>query len=139
MTEGWAQQRRREGRESIPRRPPERAPDWAAADPLGQESDPGAGGFADAAVHLGAKPGDRPVIGFGRDGKPCGWSLLQGRYTLAVIFEYAATLGLIDIPPDRAHVGVCARSAGLRGGSARPAASVRREDLFQSADGSVVT
>ncbi|GCB47889.1 helicase-associated domain-containing protein [Streptomyces sp. NL15-2K] len=26
-----------------------------------------------------------------------GWSLLQGRYTLAVLFEYAATLGLIDI------------------------------------------
>ncbi|MFE0705269.1 hypothetical protein [Streptomyces sp. NPDC058872] len=26
-----------------------------------------------------------------------GWSLLQGRYTLAVFFEYAATLGLIDI------------------------------------------
>ncbi|MFJ9884298.1 hypothetical protein ACIQRW_00335 [Streptomyces sp. NPDC091287] len=25
------------------------------------------------------------------------WSLLQGRYTLAVLFEYAATLGLIDI------------------------------------------
>ncbi|MEU4265137.1 hypothetical protein ACYCCF_15595 [Streptomyces argenteolus] len=29
-----------------------------------------AGGFADVAVHLGAPPGDRPVIGFGRDGKP---------------------------------------------------------------------
>ncbi|MFF1722415.1 hypothetical protein [Streptomyces sviceus] len=29
-----------------------------------------ADGFADAAVHLGAPPGDRPVIGFGRDGKP---------------------------------------------------------------------
>ncbi|MGR8009726.1 helicase-associated domain-containing protein [Streptomyces hypolithicus] len=26
-----------------------------------------------------------------------GWSLLQGRYTLAVFFEYAATLGLIDV------------------------------------------
>lgn len=26
-----------------------------------------------------------------------GWSLVQGRYTLAVLFEYAATLGLIDI------------------------------------------
>ncbi|MEU3282520.1 helicase-associated domain-containing protein [Streptomyces antibioticus] len=26
-----------------------------------------------------------------------GWSLLQGRYTLAVLFEYAATLGLIDV------------------------------------------
>ncbi|ELS54533.1 helicase-associated domain-containing protein [Streptomyces viridochromogenes] len=26
-----------------------------------------------------------------------GWSLLQGRYTLTVLFEYAATLGLIDI------------------------------------------
>ncbi|WP_371553187.1 hypothetical protein OG266_19760 [Streptomyces sp. NBC_00554] len=25
------------------------------------------------------------------------WPLLQGRYTLAVLFEYAATLGLIDI------------------------------------------
>jgi len=25
------------------------------------------------------------------------WSLLEGRYTLAVIFEYAATLGLIDV------------------------------------------
>jgi hypothetical protein len=29
-----------------------------------------AGGFADAEVHLGAPPGDRPVVGFGRDGKP---------------------------------------------------------------------
>jgi hypothetical protein len=29
-----------------------------------------AAGFADAAVHLGTPPGDRPVIGFGRDGKP---------------------------------------------------------------------
>jgi hypothetical protein len=28
------------------------------------------GGFADAAVHLGTPPGGRPVIGFGRDGKP---------------------------------------------------------------------
>jgi hypothetical protein len=25
------------------------------------------------------------------------WTLLEGRYTLAVLFEYAATLGLIDI------------------------------------------
>ena len=25
------------------------------------------------------------------------WSILQGRYTLAVLFEYAATLGLIDV------------------------------------------
>lgn len=25
------------------------------------------------------------------------WSLLQGRYTLAVLFEYAATLGLVDV------------------------------------------
>jgi hypothetical protein len=25
------------------------------------------------------------------------WSLLEGRYTLAVVFEYAATLGLIDV------------------------------------------
>lgn len=25
------------------------------------------------------------------------WSLLEGRYTLAVIFEYAATLGLVDV------------------------------------------
>jgi hypothetical protein len=35
-----------------------------------------------------------------------GWSLLQGRYTLAVLFEYAATLGLIDIeyvPPTGAR------------------------------------
>ncbi|RPE42632.1 XPB/Ssl2-like helicase family protein [Streptomyces sp. Ag109_O5-1] len=30
-----------------------------------------------------------------------GWSLLQGRYTLTVLFEYAATFGLIDIE----HVG----------------------------------
>ncbi|GAA3478658.1 hypothetical protein [Streptomyces yanii] len=116
MTEGWAQQRRREGRESIRRRPPERAPDWATADPLGQESDPGTGGFADAAVHLGAKPGDRPVIGFGRDGKPYGWSLPQGRYTLAVIFEYAATLGLIDIPPGPR---ACRRVRTLRRASRR--------------------
>ncbi|MFF3733702.1 hypothetical protein ACFYXM_26165 [Streptomyces sp. NPDC002476] len=29
-----------------------------------------AGGFADAAVHLGVPPGDRPVIGFGQAGKP---------------------------------------------------------------------
>jgi hypothetical protein len=29
-----------------------------------------AGGFADAAVHLGTPPGDLPAIGFGRDGKP---------------------------------------------------------------------
>ncbi|GCB47888.1 hypothetical protein [Streptomyces sp. NL15-2K] len=29
-----------------------------------------AGGFADAAVHLGARPSDQPVIGFGRDSKP---------------------------------------------------------------------
>lgn len=28
------------------------------------------------------------------------WSLLEGRYTLAVIFEYAATLGLIDLDYD---------------------------------------
>jgi hypothetical protein len=26
-----------------------------------------------------------------------GWSILQGRYTLAVVFEYAATLGLVDV------------------------------------------
>src|SRR5262249_6120082 len=26
-----------------------------------------------------------------------GWELLQGRYVLAVLFEYAATLGLIDV------------------------------------------
>ena len=35
-----------------------------------------------------------------------GWSLLQGRYTLAVVFEYVATLGLIDIeyvPPASAR------------------------------------
>jgi len=35
-----------------------------------------------------------------------GWSILQGRYTLAVLFEYAATLGLIDIeyvPPTGAR------------------------------------
>ncbi|WP_280892004.1 hypothetical protein [Streptomyces sp. LBL] len=36
-----------------------------------------ADGFADAAVHLGAPPGDRPVIGFGRDGRPC---YLSGPY-----------------------------------------------------------
>ncbi|WP_212915156.1 hypothetical protein [Streptomyces sp. TS71-3] len=29
-----------------------------------------ADGFADAAVHLGVPPGDRPVIGFGREGRP---------------------------------------------------------------------
>ncbi|WP_406171115.1 hypothetical protein [Streptomyces sp. NBC_00996] len=29
-----------------------------------------AAGFTDAAVHLGTAPGDRPTIGFGRDGKP---------------------------------------------------------------------
>jgi len=29
-----------------------------------------AGDLADAAVHLGAAPGDRPAIGFGKDGKP---------------------------------------------------------------------
>ncbi|MFW6723273.1 hypothetical protein ACHZ98_24575 [Streptomyces sp. MAR4 CNY-716] len=29
-----------------------------------------AAGFTDAAVHLGTPPGDRPTIGFGRDGKP---------------------------------------------------------------------
>jgi hypothetical protein len=42
---------------------------------------------------------------FGYDGHH-GWSLLQGRYTLAVLFEYAATLGLIDIeyvPPTGAR------------------------------------
>jgi hypothetical protein len=34
------------------------------------------------------------------------WELLQGRYTLAVLFEYVATLGLIDVaylPPQRAR------------------------------------
>jgi hypothetical protein len=29
-----------------------------------------------------------------------GWALLEGRYTLAVLFEYAATLGLIDVAYD---------------------------------------
>jgi hypothetical protein len=29
-----------------------------------------AAGFADTAAHLGRPPGDRPVIGFGREGKP---------------------------------------------------------------------
>ena len=29
-----------------------------------------------------------------------GWTLLEGRYTLAVLFEYAATLGLIDVAYD---------------------------------------
>ncbi|MGV9709539.1 helicase-associated domain-containing protein [Gordonia sp. NPDC003424] len=33
---------------------------------------------------------------FGYDGYH-GWSLLEGRYTLAVIFEYAGTLGLVDL------------------------------------------
>jgi hypothetical protein len=36
------------------------------------------------------------------------WAVLQGRYTLAVVFEYAATLGLFDIgytDPDDARVG----------------------------------
>ena len=35
-----------------------------------------------------------------------GWSLLQGRYTLAVLFEYAGTLGLLDlnyVDPDGAR------------------------------------
>ncbi|MDX3641652.1 hypothetical protein [Streptomyces sp. MB09-02B] len=38
------------------------------------------------------------------------WPLLQGRYTLAVLFEYAATLGLIDIeyvPPVGAREDYC--------------------------------
>jgi hypothetical protein len=30
-----------------------------------------------------------------------GWTLLEGRYTLAVLFEYGATLGLIDVAYDR--------------------------------------
>lgn len=29
-----------------------------------------AGGFADAAAHLGSPPGGRPAVGFGRDGRP---------------------------------------------------------------------
>jgi hypothetical protein len=36
------------------------------------------------------------------------WAVLQGRYTLAVVFEYAATLGLLDVgytDPDDARVG----------------------------------
>ncbi|HEY3896810.1 MAG TPA: helicase-associated domain-containing protein [Pseudonocardiaceae bacterium] len=36
------------------------------------------------------------------------WEVLQGRYTLAVLFEYAATLGLVDVgyaAPDNARVG----------------------------------
>jgi hypothetical protein len=35
-----------------------------------------------------------------------GWPILEGRYTLAVLFEYAATLGLLDVeyvPPDGAR------------------------------------
>jgi hypothetical protein len=30
------------------------------------------------------------------------WEILQGRYTLAVVFEYAATLGLVDVAYDEA-------------------------------------
>jgi len=41
--------------------------------------------------------GDSAEYGsFGYDG-PHGWALLEGRYTLAVLFEYAGTLGLVDL------------------------------------------
>ena len=40
--------------------------------------------------------GDPQYGSFGYDG--CNdWQLLEGRYTLAVLFEYAATLGLVDV------------------------------------------
>jgi hypothetical protein len=51
---------------------------------------------------------DNPEYGsLGYDGH-CDWTVLQGRYTLAVLFEYAATLGLLDVgytAPDDARVG----------------------------------
>ena len=35
------------------------------------------------------------------------WPILEGRYTLAVLFEYAATLGLLDV--DYVSPGPCPR------------------------------
>jgi hypothetical protein len=65
--------------------------------------------------------------GLGYDGYH-GWSVLQGRYTLAVLFEYAATLGLIDIeyvPPAGARA---VRSMRFPGRSDGRISAVRRRD-----------
>jgi hypothetical protein len=53
-----------------------------------------------AAVHLDAQYGSLGYDGYG------GWHILQARYALCLLFEYAATLGLIDVayvPPDGAR------------------------------------
>src|SRR5450755_1233918 len=43
-------------------------------------------------LHIGHP--EHGSLGYSGYGK---WSILQGRYTLAVLFEYAATLGMIDV------------------------------------------
>jgi hypothetical protein len=56
------------------------------------------------------------------------WKMLQGRYVLAVFFEYAATLGLLDVaylPPERARTDDC------EGGSISDHSCLSRYDGLQ--------
>jgi hypothetical protein len=56
------------------------------------------------------------------------WNMLQGRYVLAVFFEYAATLGLLDVaylPPERA------RTDDYEGGSISDYSCLSRYDGLQ--------
>ncbi len=53
--------------------------------------------------------GDAHYGSLGYDGYG-GWSILQGRYLMVLLFEYAATLGLVDVaygPPDGARDDYC--------------------------------
>jgi hypothetical protein len=57
------------------------------------------------------------------------WPLLEGRYTLCVLFEYAATLGLIDVTyTDPAGPGTTSAQLGL--GRPRLPVPLRRADRY---------